>query len=206
MKYLFGTILLIITVSILPVGLYSRSPGDSLLLLNDSLQDVRIDKILRDIEVLKRNWDKNYVIQEQKIDSLRHFIVQLEKDILSVREDNRIFLNELSIIKENFETQIQDSKNYRARMAAIMWISGPVILFLLFASVLFTFLVNRKLKTMLLKRLQTLDIETGDSLRLVKKDLSEENKIEMKRIKKDLRRQVKKDIKERIKGLTIKKK
>ncbi|MBN1132886.1 MAG: hypothetical protein JXR52_10020 [Bacteroidales bacterium] len=206
MKFLPEAIWLSLILFAFSVEVSGRSPSDSVLKFNDSIQDLRIERITRDMGTLDKKWNTQFSDHEQLLDSFNRVIFKLRKNVNVLEKENKVLSDEIISVKEQFEKQVNENASFRSRLATLFWISGPIILLLLLALFLLLFLHNRKTKNYLRNEIEGISISSHNEINRVREELGEEVQTKFDSLRAHLFKEIKTTVKSRLKKLKRRKK
>ena len=198
-------ILLIFIFCYLPVqGISQAIPldtfQDSVLFVNDSLQDIKIEGIEREIRQIKRNWETYQINKDLETDSLLRINEGIIGELDKLDLKNEILKEEIAALQNKLNHSMRKNEDFRVKLATILWVSGPVILLIIIIIFLILFLKNRRLRILLMEQIEGVVLATDSELKQIGHDIREERSRDIKkRVKIEIRKKLKAKVKEEVK-------
>jgi len=138
----------------LPFDLLSQDTADSMQIRQDSLQNLRLDRLDRlhvqnreQIRKLESQWQES----ERRLDSLKE-----QKEALQIRQDfleeeNREQARQVTDLRKELQISEEEQIASRKKLVLILWVSGIFLFLLLLFSFFYLFVYNKKTRNMLIK-------------------------------------------------------
>jgi DNA repair exonuclease SbcCD ATPase subunit len=185
-------------------SLTGQQPEDSLTVDYDSLQDVRVDRLewwfSRSMEQLDRARSES----DREIDSLRGVLQGVRHLNRELGLQNSQQFAQIEELEETANRQQQAFTAYRGRLHTTLWVTGSILLALLFASFLFLLLRSERTRHLLAKLRGEFKVHRKEYRRELKARSLQQRK-ELKAQRKELKAQ-QKELKAQQKELKVQQK
>lgn len=181
--------------ALLTLSLYAfpQPIPDSVTTAYDSLQDLRVNRVERQMNRQLEEMEMWFSESKRISDSLASAIGQLNEKTGQLERTYRKLDAQLQSVREGTERQSEESTRYREKLERTLWIAGTILVVLVITSLLFLLLYTLKTRGML-ERLKSRVNKLRKSYREQRKKLRRAPGMQKKAIQKISRSEIKRRI------------